>query len=349
MQVWTMHNPERYALVFAEGPTILFEFHNCEHLHEGNAQVDEIRDAVSFTYFSVGGRISERAKVWADDLYDVLRTYLDKKCRLAVDKAEFDGLQLLQKKGVTLVEGHSLMEDARTVKSSDELEIMAWTIQVAEIGIQRMYDELCPGMTENQLWAWLHYENIRYGGEWIETRLLSSGPRTNPWMRESSHRIMQEGDLLSFDTDLIGPYGYIADISRAWTVGHVPPTPKQRQLYQLAHEQIQTNMALLKPGLSYRELSEAAWPIPESYYANRYCCILHSAGLADEYPAITHQGEDWERVGYDGILEENMVVCVESYIGASGGKEGVKLEQQVLISADGPKELSTYPWNQEWL
>lgn len=96
---------------------------------------------------------------------------------------------------------------------------------MCERGIQRMHDELRPGMTENELWAWLHYENVRHGGEWIETRLLASGPRTNPWMQESSDRVMQEGEIVCFDTDLIGPYGYCADISRAWTVGHVSPAP----------------------------------------------------------------------------------------------------------------------------
>jgi Xaa-Pro dipeptidase len=38
-----------------------------------------------------------------------------------------------------------------------------------------------PGMTENDVWAELHKSNIRRGGEWIETRILSSGQRTNPW------------------------------------------------------------------------------------------------------------------------------------------------------------------------
>lgn len=66
------------------------------------------------------------------------------------------------------------MEEARWIKSAEELELMRWAIAVCERGIQCMHDELRPGMTENQLWAWLHYENVRHGGEWIETRLLAS-------------------------------------------------------------------------------------------------------------------------------------------------------------------------------
>jgi Xaa-Pro dipeptidase len=122
------------------------------------------------------------------------------------------------------------MGKARVVKSDNELALMQYTIDVCEIGIQRMYDELKPGMSENELWAYLHFENIKHGGEWIETRIMSSGPRTNPWMQESSSRVMQKGLIVNFDTDLVGPFGYLADISRAWTVGHTKPTDEQRKL-----------------------------------------------------------------------------------------------------------------------
>ena len=67
---------------------------------------------------------------------------------------------------------------------------MRWTNEVCKKGIQRIYDQTRPAITENELWAWLHFENIAHGGEWIETRLLSSGQRTNPWMQESSNKIL---------------------------------------------------------------------------------------------------------------------------------------------------------------
>ncbi|MGI9287061.1 MAG: M24 family metallopeptidase [Pseudomonadales bacterium] len=349
MQIWTLHNFARYALVFAEGPVILWEFHNCEHLLVDNELVDEIRHAVSWSYFGAGSRSDEKARRWANEIFNVVKQYGGSKLRLAVDKIEAHGRQMLQQQGIDLVDGQSLIEQARKIKSTEELELMRSTIRVCERGITRMHDELRPGMTENELWAWLHYENIRNSGEWVETRLLASGPRTNPWMQESSARVMQAGEIVCFDTDLIGPYGYCADISRAWTVGHVAPTDEQRKLYSLAYEQVHTNMALLKAGLSYHEFSDQAWRIPALYYPNRYCCVAHGVGMADENPAIAHNGEDWVNTGYDGVFEENMVVCVESYIGAKGGEEGIKLEQPVLITRDGCQPLSTYPWQDSWL
>jgi Xaa-Pro dipeptidase len=205
-----------------------------------------------------------------------------------------------------------------------------------------MRAELRPGITEQELWAHLHAENVRHGGEWIETRLLSSGPRTNPWFQECSSRVIRAGDLVGFDTDLIGPYGYCADISRTWLCGEQPPTARQRELFRLARAQIAYNLELVRPGLGFREFSEKAFRLPERYRANRYSVIAHGVGLCDEYPAIYYP-EEAEAAAYDGVLEAGMTICLESYIGEPGGPDGVKLEQQILITETGAEVLSTWP------
>ena len=193
---------------------------------------------------------------------------------------------------------------------------MRWTIRVCEAGMARMYEHSLPGKTENEIWAELHYENIRSGGEWIETRLLAIGPRTNPWFQECSDHVGAEGDILAFDTDMIGPYGYCADLSRSWTIGHTRMSNSQRELYCAALEQIEHNVDLLKPGMSFREFNEKSWRIPEKYQARRYSVALHGVGMADEWPVVpTHL--DFARA-YDGVFEENMTVCVESLIGEDG-------------------------------
>ncbi len=349
MQIWTAHNASRYCLIFADGPVILWEFHNCEHLAAHLDTIDEIRLATNWAYFGAGPRVSEMAEKWAKEIDDLMQQHGGGNKRLAVDKMEPEGVFCLQKKGYELFQGQPVMEMGRAIKSDEELELMKWTINVCEHAMQRMYDEQRPGMTENELWAYLHFENIRNGGEWLETRLLASGERTNPWMQESSNKVMQEGELLGFDTDMIGPYGYCADISRTWTVGHTRPTDEQRRLYSIAYEQVHYNMDVIKPGMSFKEFTETAWPIPEQFYKNRYCCVVHGIGMADEYPAVAHVGDDWAKAGYDGVFHENMTVCVESYIGEEGGKEGVKVEEQVLITKDGCVPLSTFRWETEWL
>jgi Xaa-Pro aminopeptidase len=176
----------------------------------------------------------------------------------------------------------------------------------------------------------------------METRLLASGPRTNPWMRESSMRPIEKGDMVSFDTDLVGPYGYCCDISRSWICGEVAPTNEQRTLHSLALEQIAFNMDLLRPGATHREIAEKAWRIPDPYLPNRYGVVMHGVGMCDEIPAIKHW-MDFPARGYDGVIEPGQVLCVESYMGAEGGREGVKLEEQVLVTENGIEQLSSYP------
>ncbi len=231
--------------------------------------------------------------------------------------------------------------------SSGNISARQHAIDVCEIGIGKMKQALEPGITENALWAKLHEANISLGGEWIETRLLSSGPRTFPWFRECSMRAIELGDIVSFDTDLIGPYGYCADMSRSWVCGD-KPSDEQRRIYACAYEQIQHNVDMLKPGMSFHEAARAGWKIPAEFANNKYSSLIHGVGLADEYPSIKH-ADKLELGGYDGIIEENMTLCVESYIGSDKSGEGIKLEEQVLITQDGARLMTDYPLETDWL
>jgi len=342
MQLWVAHNAARYAVVGADGYAISFEFGKSEHLAKGLATVDEVRTAVSWFYFSAGTRLLERLEKWADEIAAILRERGGGNMRLAVDKMEPLGVDALHRRGVTLVEGQELTEHARKIKSPEELELMRWTIRVCEAGMARMYEHSLPGKTEQEIWAELHYENIRSGGEWLETRLLAAGPRTNPWFQECSGYVCRDADLLAFDTDLIGPYGYCADLSRSWTIGHRRFSNKQAELYAAALSQINHNLALLKPGVTFAEFNENSWRIPEKYQARRYSSALHGVGMADEWPSVaTHV--DFARATA-GVFEENMCVCVESLIGEETGGECVKLETQVLVTSEGAVRLDSFPW-----
>jgi Xaa-Pro aminopeptidase len=345
MQLWMTHNASHYAMLCADGHGIDFEYGGAQHVADGLETIDEVRQAVTWFYFTAGARIEERLGLWAAEVADVVRQHGGAgSMRLAVDKMEPSGVDALRARGVVIMEGQQITEHARCIKSPEELELMKWTIRVCEAGMARMYECSTPGKTENEIWAELHYENIRSGGEWIETRLLAAGERTNPWFQECSHHVAREGDIISFDTDLIGPYGYCADLSRSWTCGHTRMTTKQRELYAAALEQINHNLAILRPGMSFREFNAKSWRIPESYQACRYSVALHGVGLADEYPAVPLH-LDFAR-SYEGQFEENMTVCVESLIGESGGRECMKLETQAVITPQGAVRLDSFPWEE---
>jgi Xaa-Pro aminopeptidase len=343
MQVWTMHNPCRYAFIAAEGPVVLFELGGARHLAKDIEIIDEIRPAWAWDYMIVGERNQEMAGNWAGEIAELVREHGGGNRRLAIDRADLLPAQALQRLEIELADGKPVLERARAIKSGAEIAALKLSFQDCADAIAVLRRSAQPGMTESMALGILLGEAIARGGEYPETRLLSSGPRTNPWFQETGDRVMQAGDLLAFDTDLIGRWGFYTDISRTWVIGDRAPTPEQQRLYNLACEQLAHNVGLLRPGMGFREMSEKSWPVPEEFLANRYADIAHGVGLGVEYPLIWYQ-EDAAFGMYDGVFEENMVVCVESYIGAAGGSEGVKLEQPVLITAAGPQAICDCPF-----
>ena len=347
MQVWCAHNEARYLCVPTEGPVTLFEFGGGSDLiNAGLPTIDEVRGATYVLYFIAGGRQADNARAWAAELDSVIRERGGGNPRIAIDRVGPVGMIEMQRLGYEIHDGFEVMENARKIKSDGEIILMRHAIAVCEQAIVGMREALRPGITENALWAELHRGNIAGGGEWIECRLLASGPRTNPWFRESSMRVIERGDIVAFDTDLVGPYGYCADISRTW-VCDARPSDEQRRIYAEAYTHILHDKALLKPGVTFRELTERSRPLGDEFVDGRYSVAMHGVGLCDEYPAIPYP-QDYEP-GDDGVLQEGMVMCVEALAAPAGGREAVKLEEQVLITADGYEQLSSYPLEEDWL
>ncbi len=338
MSVYNMHNLTRYCFVPVNGPTILYEYFNCEILSKHLNLIDEIRPAITWDYFSNGDQAENQLLKWINEVKDLSKNYFKSK-KIAIDVLNGPAVTLLNKEGIEVVDAKLILEQARVIKSPDELICMKAAIEVAEKGVSKMRSDLKPGMTEDELWSILHKTNIENGGEWIECRILSSGERTNPWMQESSNKIMQQGEIVAFDTDMVGPYGYCADISRAFVVGN-KFNDEQKKLYSMAMEQINFNSRLIKDGVNFQEFTEKSWVLPQAYYPNRYSVMVHGIGLCDEWPAIRYPTDGGE---LSGTFQKNMTITVESYIGKVGGKEGVKLEQQYLIGENGLELMSHHP------
>jgi len=338
MSVYNMHNLTRYCFVPVNGPVILYEYFNCERLSSHLNLINEIRPAITWDYFSNGDQAGVQLEKWINEVKDLTNSHCKIK-KLAIDVLNGPAVTALNKVGIEVVDAKLILEQARVIKSSEELKCIKASIEVAEIGINKMREELKSGMTEDELWSILHKTNIENGGEWIECRILSSGSRTNPWMQESSNKVIQNGEIVSFDTDMVGPYGYCADISRAFVEGN-KFNEDQKKLYLMAVEHINHNSRLIKPGISFKEFTEKSWKLPDEYYGNRYSCMVHGIGLCDEWPMIRYPTDGGQR---EGCFEKNMTVTVESYIGKVGGNEGVKLEQQYLVGQNSLELMSHHP------
>ena len=343
MQIFTSRNPaSRYAFIPASGETVLFEFPGCAHLAEGSV-ADEIRPAVNFAYVAAAERGGEKAKQWGNEIAALIRERCGRDARrIGLERADFRHARELESRGFEVVDAQEPVERARARKCADEIECMRHSLRTAEAGVAELRAALRPGITENELWSLLHRAVIRANGDYIETRLLSSGARANPWMRESSDKQIAAGELVGLDTDIVGPFGYYADFSRTFFCGKGRPKKRQRELHRLAREQVARNIGVLRAGMTFREIAERAWKIPDEFMPNRYFVLAHGVGMTGEWPYIPHSA-DFDDSGYDGVLEPMTTLCVESYVGAPGEPDGVKLEEQVLITEDGCEVLSRAP------
>jgi len=334
--------PTFYAFVPAEGPVVM-------HGAYGDAAVaDDYRPARALSFFEAGPALDDPARLLADDVVNFLSEIGTDNRRVAVEYVNPSLTQALLQRGLEISDGVKVSEMARVIKSEDEITCIRWAMAVAHHGIDRMLSVLKPGVSELQLWSILTATNTANDGDWHDGRMLASGPRINPWLQEASPRRIEAGDLLGFDTDMVGPFGYFADVSRTVFCGPGKPTKRQKQIYRLALDEIEHNLALVRPGITLSEFQKRAYEPAEEFRTNRYPVRVHAIGMCDEWPKVYYT-QDADKLLSDTELAAGMVLCVESYMGAVGERDGVKLEQEVLVTEDGFEVLSTYPFDEALL
>ena len=191
MQAWSLHSLIRTAFVPTEGKAVCFEYGGSEHLAQPLETVAEVRmGGGTYRAGTNRGPDGERdpaVTAWARQVAELVRA--QGSTRLAIDRmiGHFVALALADQ-GLTIVPGGPAMGQAQAIKSFDEVQCITVAIAATESGIAKMRAALVPGISENQLWAILNGENIALGGDYSDTRLLSSGGRTNPWYQEATDR-----------------------------------------------------------------------------------------------------------------------------------------------------------------
>ncbi|MGR3363487.1 MAG: M24 family metallopeptidase [Maritimibacter harenae] len=345
MQVFSMRNQAARYLLLTADRSILFEFTGCLFLADGFETVDEVRPGKTASFVAAGPHIAARERAWAAEMGDLIASLVGRGARVGMERMNAGSAIALAEAGFEVVDAQEPVEMARCIKSDEEMKCVRASLRATEVGVAALRDAIRPGLTENELWSVLHQSIIAQNGDYCETRLLNAGARTNPWFQESSTNVIGENELIALDTDVVGCHGYYSDFSRTFHSGPGRPSDAQRTLYMTALEQLHHNMDILKPGLSFRDYADRAWDIPHTYHANRYYLSAHGCGMTGEYPYLYHRG-DFPDAGYDGVIEPGMTLCVESYIGAEGGHEGVKLEQQLLVTETGTELLSEFPFEE---
>lgn len=343
MSVWTQGAFFRYCLVPADGAPILFEFPDAMHVAERT--FEDVRPAKTWQ-FEGGPEAWAYARRWAVELRSVLEELGLADEPLGLDQLDAVGFLALQEAGIHVVDASAATVDAREVKTPEEVQLLLLNGAIGDAMLAEFEAAIRPGVREYELLAVLSDALLRRQGEGLFTRLVASGPNTNPWMSEAQDKLVMPGDLVAVDTDAYGFEGYVIDVSRTFLCGD-QPTPGQRDAYRAAHECVAGMVELAEPGLSFEQLMRRAPQLPERYRPQRYSVMVHQAGLDDEGPSIPYPEDVDERgaIVPERALRENMVLCLECYTGEVGAPFGVKLEDQVLVTAQGAERLCTYPYD----
>lgn len=342
-----LRNSTRYIYVPLVGPIILFEYPGSAHVSTWLETIDEARTS-KVVWSAVNQRDNLSSDPFGSEIAELVAAHGEGGRKIGLDRCTLNLARALEAQGLEVFDCMQDTLHCRRIKTPEEVACLAQSMAASEAAVAEVEQAIRPGISENELFAIMYGNVIKQGGEFIETRLLSSGPRTNPWFNEASDRIIRPGELVALDTDTIGCHGYYSDFSRTFHVGPGKPSGYQQSLYQMAYDQVHHNMSILAPGVSYREIAERAWKIPERFLDRRYPSIIHGVGMHGETPLVAHH-MDFDRFSKDGVLEPGMVVSVESYIGEVGAADGVKLEEEVLITDTGIEKLSRYPFDEALL
>lgn len=341
MPIWTAINLARYALVPAIGEPVLFEY--SKSLFRAREVLPKSRPAIAWQQRFSQHEVDRISSRWAQEISGLLREWGVSSQKIATDCLDFNGFRALERTGAMLTDSDEVFEDAQHFKTEDEIALIRQSCWVAEIALADLQRAILPGISENELLATFWSSMQAKGGEHCSTRLLCAGARTNPWFNEAGAYRVESGDLVALDTDMVGPEGYLCDVSRTFLCGD-RPSDLQTETYQVALDFIDATMPWVKPGIEFAELMEKGPMMSEPYRAQGYSCWIHGDGMDDEPPFLPFREEAAKGALVPrGRFEAGMVVSVEVYAGKVGARDGVKLEEQVLITEQGPERLCRFP------
>lgn len=337
MPIYSMSTFVRCALVPAEGRPILFEHANS--MHRSRLVAEDVRPMHAWEFYDDP---AAEAAIWAREIVEAMRELGVGAEPLAVDRLGTPGFLALQQEGVTFVDSAPVTQAAREVKTPEEIRLFEINGAMVVRMLTAFEEALVPGVRERDLLAVLSDTMLRGGGEYLATSTVCSGPNTNPWRSEATDRVIESGDLVYVDTDTVGIEGYFFCVSRTFLCGDGPPTPAQRDTYKAAFDWLEGMKTVVRPGLTCGELADLAPKLPEKYLPQRYECMIHGIGLEEESPSVCYAID--RQTNPERVIEQDMALVVELYAGEVGGDHGVKLGDEVLVTADGVRVLAPYPF-----
>ncbi|WP_127129450.1 Xaa-Pro peptidase family protein [Georgenia sp. SYP-B2076] len=340
---WARDKVARYALLMRGQEPIVWDFGSAAKHHEiyapwlrpGNSRAGMLglRGAVHPDAGLIRSAVAE--------IQDELRRAGVAGMPLGVDISELPMVLELQRVGLDVRDGQQVMLDAREIKSADEVALLTTAAAMVDGVYQTLTEALKPGIRENELVAIANKQLYDMGSDDVEAINAVSGERCNPHPHNFSDRLIRPGDQAFFD--IIQSYmGYRTCYYRTFVVGRA--TQSQRDAYTKAREWIDASIAMIRPGVTTDQVARV-WPKAEEFGFDSEMAAFglqfgHGLGLGlHERPIISRL------VSLENPIEikEGMVFALETYCPASDGFSAARIEEEIVVTKDGPKVITLFP------
>jgi len=340
---WARDKLMRFALLPRGGEPVLWDFGSAakaHRLHSPWLRPDNSRAGMT----GLRGAIAPEAGFFARAAREVKEALGEAGVSdepLGLDITEMPMVFELQRLGIEVRDGQQTMLDAREVKSADEIALLSTAAAMVDGVYQSVYEALKPGIRENEIVALVNEQLYRMGSDDVEGVNAISGERCSPHPHIFSDRMIRPGEQAFFD--IIHSFnGYRTCYYRTFCVGRA--TQSQRDAYRRAREWMDAAIALVKPGVGTDQIARL-WPEAATFgFADEMEAFGlqfgHGLGLAlHERPIISRLNSLDQPIE----LKEGMVFALETYCPADDGHSAARIEEEIVITAEGPQILTLFP------
>ncbi len=340
---WARDKMTRYALLTRGGDPHIWDFGSAARHHRLNCPWLRPEN-VHAGMIGLRGAVAPDAGLFraaAREIAAILKAEGAADMPVGVDILEPPMLAALTDAGVIVLDGQQVMLDAREVKSIDEILLLNTACAMVDGAYQLISEQLKPGIRESELVANVTKFLFDLGSEHVDNINAVSGERCSPHPHVFSDRIIRPGDQAFFD--IIQTFiGYKTCYYRTFVVGKA--NDAQRDAYKRAREWIDKSIELMRPGVTTDQVA-MVWPKAQDFgFDNEMECFGlqfgHSVGLfLHERPIISRLNS----LEHPVELKEGMVIALETYCPAKDGVSAARIEEEVVVTADGPRVITRFP------
>ncbi|MDQ7843010.1 MAG: Xaa-Pro peptidase family protein [Armatimonadota bacterium] len=339
---WAMDKLVRFTLLPRGDEPILWDFGSAARHHRlYNPWLGERSRAGIST---LRGAYPEQAA----DVARKIRVELEQRglrdAPLGVDVVEIPVLEALRAEGIRVVDGQRLMQEARKIKTQDEITLLTTACMMVDAAYEELYRTMRPGMRENECVGLVNKVLYDLGSEHVEGVNAISGERCNPHPHVYTDRVLRPGDPVYFDI-LHSFMGYRTCYYRTFVVGSA--SRAMVDAYARCRDYLDEAISLIKPGVTTADVVKV-WPKATEF------------GFADEEAAFALQyGHGvglsiWEKpifsrlVSFDHpeVIEEGMVFALETFWPAADGWSAARIEEQLVVTKSGCEVITRFPAEQ---